>query len=242
MPLDTCVGSRFEQLTLLPKSLHPANLPLSEIWSWLTQNTKSFSACLLIPLFLLHYWLWVTINSFKRVTQLRVFLFTFKRTILFLKTLFPLHSLVDFCLSFIAQLIGITLLVSGIDEIMIEYVIGVNYSNKPKCSIFYAQGSFSNLSLKHSSERVVGDQCIPKHHVDFLLARTVCILFSSLRKGNRTLDGGLLTPSDFLPKHKSMDVRSHQVCFPATFPRENEDDVTPQRFGTELGCLSYDFC
>lgn len=171
-----------------------------------------------------------------------MFLFTFKRTILFLKTLFPLHSLVDFCLSFIAQLIGITLLVSGIDEIMIEYVIGVNYSNKPKCSIFYAQGSFSNLSLKHSSERVVGDQCIPKHHVDFLLARTVCILLSSLRKGNRTLDGGLLTPSDFLPKHKSMDVWSHQVCFPATFPRENEDDVTPQRFGTELGCLSYDFC
>lgn len=156
MPLDTCVGSRFEQLTFLLKSLHPDNLLLSEIWSWLAQNTKPFSTCLLIPLFLLHYWLWVTISSSKCVTQLRVFLFTFKRKILFLKTLFPLHSLVDFCLSFIAQLIGIILFVSWINEIMIEYVIGVNYSNKPKCSIFYAQGTFSNLCLKHSSE---GESC-----------------------------------------------------------------------------------
>lgn len=72
MPLDTCVGSRFEQLTFLLKSLHPDNLLLSEIWSWLAQNTKPFRACLLTPLFLLHYWLWVTINSSKCVTQLCV--------------------------------------------------------------------------------------------------------------------------------------------------------------------------
>lgn len=216
MPLDTCVGSRFEQLTLLLKSLHPANLLLSEIWSSLAQNRKPFRACLLIPLLLLHYWLWVTISSSNCVTQLLVFLFPFKRKLLFLKPLFPLLSLVDFCLSFLAQLIGIALLVSWIDEI--KYVIGVNYSNKPKRSIFYAQGTFSNLSLKHSSKRVVGDQCIPKHRLHFLLARTVCIFPSSLRKGNRTLDGGLLTPSDFLPRHKIHGCVESPGLFPCYFP------------------------
>lgn len=218
MPLDTYAGSKFEQLTLLLKRLHPANFLLSEIWSSLAQNTKPFSVYLLIPLFLLHYWLWVTISSSKCVAQLRVFLFMFKRKILFLKTLFPLHSLVDFCLSLIAQLIVITFLVSWINEIMIEYVIGVNYSNKPKCSIFYAQGTFSNLSLKHSLKRVVADQCIPKHHSDFLLARTIHIFLSSLRKGNRTLDGSLLTPSDFRPRHKIHGCAESPALFSSYFP------------------------